>query len=434
MTMPPALWTYLALSRLSAPVWRLVMRQRLRAGKEEAARLPERFGQSATARPPGPLVWFHAASVGESLSLLGLLARLQAARPDVKILITTGTVTSAAMLDAALPPGVLHRYAPYDTAPATRAFLAQWQPDLAVFTESELWPRLLADTRARDVPLLLINARVSQKTARRWQGWPRTARALLAGFDLILAQDVGTARVMRALGVTQVVVSGSMKQELAPPGADAATLAALQDAIGPRQPWLAAATHPGEDEIALAAHRLAGEALLVLAPRHPERGAAIAAAARAAGFATAQRSTGAPLGPETQVYVADTLGEMGLWYRLCDRAFVGGSITPMGGHNPFEPAALGSAILAGPAVYNFAEAYDRLSEVGGAYPVTGAQDLAEGLILLQDTVRRAAQAVAARRALAPNTGATHMALAEITARLAPPLAGTPTRAPDTGTV
>ncbi len=417
--MPPALWAYLALSRVSRPLWRGVVRRRLRAGKEDALRWRERFGQTDAPRPAGPLIWLHAASVGESLSLLGLIARLRQARPDLGVLITTGTVTSAQMLEAALPPGVTHQFVPCDCAPATRAFLAQWRPDLAVFTESELWPRLLADTRAAGVPLLLINARVSGGTLRTWRRVPRIARALLDSFALILAQEVGTARAMLALGVSHVVVSGSMKQELAPPGADAATLAALQDAVGGRQAWLAASTHPGEEAVVLAAHRAAGEDLLILVPRHPERGADIAAMAQAAGFVTARRGAGAVLDPATQVYVADSMGEMGLWYRLCDRAFVGGSIAAMGGHNPYEPAALGSAILVGPQVWNFTEAYDRLVDAGGMYPVATAQDLAEGLTLLRAPLRRAAQALAARRALAPNTGATQMALTEILARLPP---------------
>lgn len=416
MAMPPALWAYLALSYLSQPLWRAVVNRRRRADKEDAARWPERFGQSGAQRPDGPLVWFHAASVGESLSLLGLLTRLRDMRPDVTILMTTGTLTSARMLEAALPPGALHQFAPCDTAPATRAFLAHWRPDVAVFTESELWPRLMADSRRAGVPLLLINARVSDKTLRRWQNWPRTTAALLAQFDLILAQEVGTARALLALGLTQVGVSGSMKQELAPPAADPALLAALTAAIGTRRPWLAASTHPGEEAMALAAHAAAAEALLILVPRHPARGPEVAALARAAGFTTARRAAGDLPDSQTQVYVADTMGEMGLWYRLCNRTFVGGSIAPMGGHNPYEPAALGAAILTGPQVWNFAEAYNRLSEAGGVYPITTAADLAQGLTLLAGP-QGVAQASAARHALAPQTGATQMALTEIIARL-----------------
>lgn len=418
MSLPPALRAYLALSRVSAPLWRLAVRQRLRAGKEDALRWRERFGQAGLPRPEGALVWFHAASVGESLSLLGLITQLRAARPDVGVLVTTVTVTAARMLEASLPAGALHQFAPCDTRPATRAFLAHWRPDLAVWTESELWPRLMADTRATGAPMLLINARVSGRSLRRWQAWPRTAGALLQGFDKILAQEAATARAMTALGVTRIGVSGSMKQELAPPAADAAVLDGLRAVLAGGRVWLAASTHPGEEAVALAAHRAANEDLLVLVPRHPSRGPEVADMARAAGLVTARRGAGERLGPQTQVYVADTLGEMGLWYRLCGRAFVGGSIADMGGHNPYEPAALGSAILAGPQVWNFAEAYDRLAEAGGLFPVTGADDLAEGLRLLAGP-RGAEQAAAARHALAPRTGATQMALAEIIARLPP---------------
>lgn len=415
--MPPLLMAYLGISHIASPIWRAAQRKRIAAGKEDGARAGERWGKASKVRGTGPLVWFHAASVGESLSVLGLIGALLSARPEAEVLITTGTVTSARMLEGALPPRAVHQFVPYDTPGAVRAFLDHWRPDVAVWTESELWPRMMRETKARGIPMLLINARVSEKTAAQWQNWPKTAAALLGGFESVLAQDALTAALIESLGIGNVRFSGSMKQEVRPPEADPLALSALEEAIGGRDAWLAASTHPGEEALAAEAHRLAGEALMILAPRHPERGVSLAAELRAGGFTVAQRSLGEPLGPEIQIYLADTLGEMGLWYRLAGRCFVGGSVTPMGGHNPYEPAALGCAILAGPQVFNFREPYEALSEVAGYMAVGTAKELAEGLVLLRDEARRARQAAAAKECLAGQTGATEMALAEILSRL-----------------
>ena len=415
--MPPLLMAYLGISHIASPIWRAAQRKRIASGKEDAARAGQRWGVASKPRGTGALVWFHAASVGESLSVLGLIGAVLNARPEAEMVITTGTLTSARMLEAALPERAAHQFVPYDTPGAVRAFLDHWKPDVAVWTESELWPRMMRETKAAGIPMLLINARVSEKTAAQWQNWPKTAAALLGGFECILAQDALTAALIESLGVGDVRFSGSMKQEVRPPEANPEALRELEEAVGTRDAWLAASTHPGEEALAAEAHRLAGEALMILAPRHPERGAALAAELRADGFTVAQRSLGEPLGPETQIYLADTLGEMGLWYRLAGRCFVGGSVTPMGGHNPYEPAALGCAILAGPQVFNFREPYEALSEVAGYKAVGTAKELAEGLTLLRDAGRRTQQAAAAKACLAGQTGATEMALSEILARL-----------------
>lgn len=411
-TTPPLLRAYLGFSAVSAPLWRLIQRRRIAAGKEDAARAGERWGRSDLARPPGPLVWFHAASVGESLSLVELITRLLAARPAASVLVTTGTRTSAGMMAGRLPERARHQFLPYDTPGAVRAFLDHWRPDLAVWTESEIWPRLLVGTTARRIPAVLVNARLSPRSARAWARWPRLARALFGRFDAVLVPDAATAGVLGGLGVApaRLAITGSLKEAAAPPGYDPAALEQLRRAIGARPLWLAASTHPGEEAVALAAAEAAfgrgPEApLLLLVPRHPERGPGLADEARAAGWRVARRGAAEPLQPDTQVYLADTLGEMGLWYRLAPVAFVGGSIAPMGGHNPYEPAALGAAILHGPEVFNFAGAYAKLAAAGAARPVRDAAELAAGLRDLFRPGAAAAMADAARVALAAETGA-----------------------------
>lgn len=406
----PLVAAYLALSHIAGPAWAALHRARLRAGKEEPTRTPERHGQATAPRPPGPLIWFHAASVGESQALIGLIARLAGARPDLEILLTTGTRSSAELIARSPLPRTRHQYLPFDTPRAVRAFLAHWRPDLAVWTESELWPRLLAETRAACIPMRLINTRISARTAARWRRWPRTARALLAGFGEIHLQDQATADLMAEIGIApaRLHLSGALKADLPPPPADAAELARLRAALGARGCWLAASTHPGEEAVLAKAHEAAHgngpEApLLIIAPRHPERGPELAGQLAAEGWAITRRAAGEGLGGT--IHIADTLGEMGLWYRLAPVAFVAGSLANKGGHNPWEPAALGCAILHGPHVSNFAQAYARLHAEGGAWQAQTPDEIAGALASLADPASRAAQTAAARAALA-QSGAT----------------------------
>ncbi len=408
---------YLGLSHLTPPLFRRVQTRRLAAGKEDAARRGERWGRDDRPRPAGPLVWFHAASVGESLSLLGLVETLRAERPEIGILVTTGTVTSAGLMADRLPEGAVHAFAPYDTPGAMAAFLDHWRPDLAVWAESELWPRMVHDTFARGIPMLLINARVSAASA---QGWTR-AKGLVGGmltrFGAILAQDEETAGRLTALGAPagRLRVTGTLKEDATAPGCDPVELGRLKALLTGRPCWLAASTHPGEEEIAAQAHRAAFDAptLMILAPRHPERGPALADSLRTDGWRVARRAAGEDPGPDTQIYLADTLGEMGLWYRLAPLSFVGGSLVEVGGHNPYEPAALGSAILHGPHVANFAPIYARLAAADAALEVRGADSLAQGLAALSTPGAAEQQAARARTAAREAAGATRAALAAI---------------------
>lgn len=420
---PGSLRAYLCLGALADAVAPLVLRRRQRLGKEEPSRILERLGHPGSKRPEGPLLWFHAASVGESLSLLSLIEQICATRPDVNMMVTTGTRTSAELLARRLPKGVLHQFAPVDARRAVTRFLDHWRPDLAVWTESELWPRLIVETAARGVSMLLINARISSNSAENWRRAPRMIKALLTRFDAILAQDDDTAQVLLGFGVAadKVLVTGTLKREAVALPCDAAELARLRTQIGTRPLWLAASTHLGEETIIARAHsRLLADLpdlLLILVPRHPDRAAEVAAELEAQGLSCARRQAGDIPSAVTQVYLADTLGEMGLWYRLAPVAFIGGSLVPIGGHNPFEPAALGAAMIVGPHVRNFAGIFAELKRAHGVIGVDDAATLSAAVAALLQRDQAATQANLAREACASVSGATERALEAILSRL-----------------
>ncbi|MBY0335647.1 MAG: 3-deoxy-D-manno-octulosonic acid transferase [Acetobacteraceae bacterium] len=365
-----------ALAALAAPALRWHLRRRAAQGKEEAARLPEREGSSA-ARPPGRLLWLHGASVGESLSLLPVVEALARRDRELEFLVTTGTVTAATLLPSRWPEAaagrIRHRYAPLDVPGWVARFLDGWRPDAAVFAESELWPNTLAALRARGIPSVLANARFSARSARRWRRVaPATLREMLAGHAAVWPQSEADAARLAAAGAVSPRPLGNLKWAAPPLPADPAALAALRDAIGTRPVFLAASTHPGEEGLAIAAHRrlsLRHSGLLtILAPRHPERGEEVAALAAAAGLAHRRRSRGALPQPGDAIHVADTMGELGLLYRVAGCALVGRSLLPHpgGGQNPLEPARLGCPVLIGPHHWNQAEATAALLAGGAA--------------------------------------------------------------------
>jgi 3-deoxy-D-manno-octulosonic-acid transferase len=400
---PPSLLLrlYLAASRRGASIARRTLERRQAEGKESALRLGERMGEAGLPRPPGPLVWFHAASVGEAASLLELLRRLILARPGLTCLITTGTLTSSQFLADRLPEGVIHQFVPVDVLPWVRRFLDHWRPDVAVWTESELWPAMIWEAYNRRIPMLLVNARISARTFRRWRAFRGMARAILRRFDRILAQDALAGEQLALIGADpeRLSVEGSLKEGAAPLPYDERERARVGRALSGRPVWLAASTHPGEEEIVLAAHLRARRALpmlaLVRAPRHPARGDAVAALLRERGLQVAQRSKDEEIGADTDVYLADTLGEMGLWYRIASVSFVGGSLVDVGGHNPFEPALLGSAIIYGPHVRNFLDAYRRLAAAHAAVLVRSEIELADAVVATIAPDRAAEMAAAA---------------------------------------
>ncbi|MEM0921935.1 MAG: 3-deoxy-D-manno-octulosonic acid transferase [Pseudomonadota bacterium] len=400
MARPLALTAYLGLSRIAHPLARLLIRLRLARGKEDPVRYPERLGEPGLARPKASVIWFHGASVGEAMSILPLVRAYLDAAPDVEALMTTGTLTSARRLEGLLPPRCRHQFVPVDTAQAVRAFLDHWRPDLAIWVESEFWPRLMVETAARGIPMVLANARVSETSAKRWEGAGGMAAYLTGLFSAIDAQDDETVARLTALGTepAKLRMAGNLKALAPVPEADPEALADWETRLGDRPVWLAASTHPGEEEAVLDAHVvLPPETVLILAPRHPDRGRIVAEMIKERQMPFIRLSLGEVLGPETRVILADTLGQMGLWLRLAPISFIGGSIVAMGGHTPFEPAAIGSAILHGPHTENFAPAYAALARTQGARQIGSDSELAREITVLSHDHSARAEMVARAR-------------------------------------
>jgi 3-deoxy-D-manno-octulosonic-acid transferase len=386
---PISLIAYRAAAGLAAPLAGQVLKARARQGKEDPARLAERLGHASAPRPAGPLVWMHAVSVGESLSLLPLIAALGAERPDLTILVTSGTRASAEVLARRLPADVIHQYGPVDTPGAVRRFLGHWRPAAGIIVESELWPNLILAARGAGVRLALVSARMTEKSAKAWRAQPAAVGAMLKSFDLVLAQDGATRGRLEAFGA-RIGGQLNLKRVGDPLPFDAGELARLKAMVGARPVVVAASTHaPEEALIARATSALSDEVLTIIVPRHPQRGDAIAA--QLAGWPLARRSAGEPIGPATRIYLADTLGEMGVMLRLADIAVVGNSFPPGGeGHNPLEPARLGVGAISGPEVANFEDIYAEMIEVGAAVLAPGEAALAATLAaLLADRIRLA---------------------------------------------
>ncbi|HRJ68227.1 MAG TPA: 3-deoxy-D-manno-octulosonic acid transferase [Beijerinckiaceae bacterium] len=398
------------------PAMPAFLRSRQKRGKEHAERMPERLGLTTLKRPDGPLVWMHGASVGETVSLLPLIDALVAKRFNV--LLTSGTVTSAEVAARRLPAGALHQFAPVDTPTAAERFITHWQPDLALFAESELWPNLIRIASASGTVLGIVNGRMSPRSFRTWRKAPRFIGALLHRFALVLAQSEADAERYRLLGATRACSVGNIKFDVAAPPADPATLRSLRGQIGERPVFIAASTHPGEEEAVIAAHISASDhlpaLLTIVAPRHPERGPHLETSASRAGLSTARRSRGEAITPKTDLYVADTIGELGLIYRLGRVAYLGGSLIEHGGQNPIEPAKLGLAILHGPHVFNFTDVYAAFGESGATDLVTEPEQLGPAVARRLDSMgtldRMGAQAMLTATALGGAVGRTLNAL------------------------
>lgn len=374
-----ALLTLYRLATIAAtPLAGTLLQWRAADGKEDPARLEERMGVPSRARPEGRLTWLHGASLGESVSLLPLVERF--IQRGTEVLVTSGTVSSARILAQRLPAGAFHQYMPLDAPKFVDRFLDHWRPDIAIFAESELWPNMVAALRPRGVALVLANARISRQSAERWRGWPGPSRTVFGAIDLCLAQDAENAGRFLGLGAPCVRVCGNLKFDVPPPPVDTARLAEFNGAIGARPVWAAVSTHQGEEEMALSAHAALVQRLpsllTVIVPRHRERGPEIAELARARGFNVGLRTRDGDPRPETGVYVADTTGELGLFFRAVGVVFMGKSLIPGGGQNPIEPAKLGCAVLYGPHIDNFNEVYTELAAAKAAARVADADALA----------------------------------------------------------
>ncbi len=395
---------------LLRPLAPLLLKVRERRGKEDPRRKPERLGRATAARPKGVLAWVHAASVGETNAVLPVIEGLCRARPDLSVLLTTGTVTSAGLAERRLPERCLHQYVPLDAPEYAARFLDHWRPDLAVFTESEIWPSLILETSARHIPLALVNARLSHRSRRRWQRNKSMAHPLFNRFDVVLAQNERLAMGFSVLGARNVHSVGNLKIDAPAPPVELGELERLRGALGARPGFVAASTHEGEEDIIAEAHRELSRTFegfcTIIAPRHPERGTAIADRLREFGLSVAQRSLGTLPNARTDVYVADTIGELGTLYALSPIAFIGGSLVDRGGQNPIEAVHHGVAVLTGPHWQNFRDAYRTLMRHEATIEVEDARSLAAAVThLLQSPSELARMQAGATQALATLSGA-----------------------------
>lgn len=402
------LGTYRMVGRVMYPFMGPFLHVRARRGKEDRRRRYERYGYPSADKPDGPLVWFHAASVGESMAVLPLIEHIHGL--GIHTVMTTGTVTSAEVVRKRLPRATFHQYVPLDLEQAVNRFLDHWKPDLAIFTESEIWPTTIEQLKLRRIPQVLVNARMSDRSYKRWSGAAKLAESLFDRFSHVIAQSEIDADRFRKLGARPVTVSGNMKVDTPKLPVNPQELADMRTAIAGRPAWIAASTHKGEEEIILKTHlRLAKELpglLTILVPRHPDRGDDVEALVHQSGLQIARRSRREAIRKVTDVFLGDTIGEMGLYLRLAPVCFMGRSLTAEGGQNPLEPAMTGTAIISGSRVSNFRETYSQLNDKGGVVLVEDADQLAENVkFLLCNAGKRHEMATAAGEALVEMAGA-----------------------------
>ncbi|WP_019959824.1 3-deoxy-D-manno-octulosonic acid transferase [Woodsholea maritima] len=371
MSLPFGLRLYRAGTHLAGWIVPPLLKDRVRKGKEDPERLCERQGLSALARPEGRLIWIHGASVGESLISLCLIHELKARHPNAFILCTSGTRTSAHLLSQRLPEGSAHHYVPIDRLDWAKAFVDHWQPDLAIFVESELWPNLIIETARTGAAMALVNARMNEGSLKSWRAWHDSANWLLGCFDWIGPADQRTAEGLSKLLGQDIAVAGNLKLDAPAAPAPANLVEDMRTLVGDRPLWLAASTHEGEEALVLNAHKQLlstdPNALLILAPRHPERAQPISDLITKAGLSYAQRSKKQDPDAQTQVWLVDTLGEMGFWFALAPAALMGGSLVDgIGGHNPVEATKAGAKVATGPFTASFTDIYAAYIKTKGA--------------------------------------------------------------------
>ncbi len=415
-SLPMSLRLYRTLMRAATPFAGIALARRRRRGKEHPVRIRERRGEAGLPRPDGPLVWLHGASVGELAAIFPLIDRLR--RTEVNILVTSGTVTSAALAKERLADNVLHQFIPLDIPRFVEAFLNHWHPDLALFVESDLWPNIVFGCQAHRVPLILVNGRLSERSFTRWKVLPNAAQALLRPFDLCLAQSRLDAERFAALGAERVEVSGNLKLDVPAPPVSEEKLGALKNAVGARPVIAAASTHAGEETAMIDAHRRLSQAfpglLTVIVPRHPQRGRGICDLVERFGLVPSLRSRGQLPDQRTDIYIADTIGELGAIYRLAPIVFMGGSLIEHGGQNPIEAVKLGAAVMHGPHVWNFAEIYAALDAAHGAIEIRDGEHLVAQIGgWLRDRAAREASAQAGLKTVTRLGGALERTLAQI---------------------
>lgn len=350
-------------------------------GKEDVKRFNERVGRPTMPRPEGKLIWLHGASVGESVSMLPLIQRILDTYPEAHVMVTTGTVTSADVMQKRLPERAFHQFIPIDNPIFTTRFVRHWQPDVALWFESELWPAVLSSIKRKNIPLILINGRISNKSFKRWQQFDFICKELLNCFTLCLGQSEEDAYRLRVLGAQNSICLGNLKYAGLPLPIDEAKRAEFVEQAGKRRMWLASATHDDEEvRIAKVHKRLKqkfSDLLTVIAPRHPQRGDEIQEKINSLELKTALRSKNEKITPETDVYIANTIGEMGIWYDVINIVFIGGSLIPHGGQNFMEPSRVRDAVIVGPHMHNFTDAMNRAKKADAVIQVTDTEELEE---------------------------------------------------------
>lgn len=383
---------YQLFSIISLPYWRWYLKRRIQLTKEDPARYHEKLGNWQLARPEGKLIWLHSASVGELLAILPFLKAAAEKWPQVRFLVTTVTLTAANIFARQNLSNAIHQFAPIDSYCITQKFFKYWQPDLAIFTESELWPNLIINAR-KQCPAILLNARMSDPSYKKWQRHPSLVKHMVASFDLVLASSKLDAEKYTSFGAKNLLTFGNIKEAAPPLAYKAELLEKLQISCGNRLLWLASSTHKGEEEFILTAHKALQQQfpnlLTIIAPRHPTRGAELQELAKKFGLYSALRSADQLPQHDTQVYIADTIGELGILYRLSDIVYMGGSLIQHGGQNVMEPARLDCALVTGPHTFNFIESIAALKEADGIIEVQNQEELnATVAKLLQDAQLR----------------------------------------------
>lgn len=392
-------WLYRVVTWLASPLLRLVLWWRKRLGKEHPTRIRERLGKSALPRPDGPLLWVHAASVGESTSILPLLQRFSERYPALNMLVTTVTTSSAKLMGKKLPERAFHQFAPIDQPQVIRRFLKHWRPDYALWVESELWPNMVLQTRKSGCEMVIVNGRMSQKSFQHWLRLRGLAVRLLDCFSHIFPQSEQDARHFKQLGAQSVEYVGNIKFDAPPLPSDPKVMGELIGMIGARPIWMGASTHAGEEailaEVHLVLRELHSDLLTIIVPRHASRGAAVSLLLRERGLKVALRSRQEPITEETDVYIADTMGELGVFYRVAGIVFIGGSLVAHGGQNPLEAARLDCAVVYGPHMENFRAICQELETAKACVPVTSLtalQETIDELLRNQEKQERIAQA------------------------------------------
>lgn len=395
---------YNTLVRILYPIAiRRYIEKRKKHGKEDIKRFNERVGRPTKPRPQGRLIWLHGASVGESISMLPLINRLLELYPDVHVMVTTGTTTSAEVMAKRLPERAFHQYLPIDNPSFSVRFLRYWQPTIALWFESEFWPAMLSQIKRKNIPLILINGRISNKSFKRWQQFDYIIKEIMDCFTACLGQSEEDAYRLRVLGAKDAMCLGNLKYAGLPIPVDQEKKKEILQQINCRPLWLASSTHHDEEyKIARFLTDLKNKhpnLLTIIAPRHPNRGPEIRDKIQTEyNLKAALRSASEPITAETDVYIADTIGEMGLWYEISPIVFIGGSLIPHGGQNFMEPSRCRDAVIVGPHMHNFTDAMNRAKHADAIIQVNDIIELTDMI----DQLLSNKELLEAKRSLAYN--------------------------------